>query len=423
MEEIYGVEGMTFHLLELLCSLVQRPNVQSLVLQGLIPLVTTVTGYLLVQSDQEKAHRGDATFFIIEKGQEMLRVQSVRNQCLTLISSLIEVFGDDAVQAVLLIAQSIFTQKQLELPSVETAQAASASTKEESKGEAEDDEEVAEQRRNEQEFRAMLAELVYISKNKKNPVKRREVAILLLGTFVEDVSMYLIRNPVYEMLQTLFDELLKTDFSKMGKSLRSLLIGRTLWCATAVCDLVPKFNTKQPNEAADKFKMAIMKSAFEHLREAQDTSVKLVAIRTLIRYSRKFSDDQLGQFEGQFTSVMEALLELLDRAPLECLFLPIEAISTFSKLNEQLVGEMSPRVTPKLLKLFRDYHSEGSLGAELVNLFKKWCNFSECRAIFVETFIPFIMQIVGLYYQNTPNVDNPAPSFTEKLALLATDHT
>ena len=81
---------------------------------------------------------------------------------------------------------------------------------------------------------------------------------------------------------------------------------------------------------------------------------------------------------------------------------------------------MSPRVTPKLLDLFKNYHMEGDLGTELVNLFKKWCNFSECREIFVETFVPFIMEIVEQYYVNTPNIENnrKAPSLSEGLARL-----
>ena len=39
---------MTFHLLELLSTLVMRPNVQALVMQGLVPLLTTVISYLLI---------------------------------------------------------------------------------------------------------------------------------------------------------------------------------------------------------------------------------------------------------------------------------------------------------------------------------------------------------------------------------------
>lgn len=82
---------------------------------------------------------------------------------------------------------------------------------------------------------------------------------------------------------------------------------------------------------------------------------------------------------------------------------------------------MSPKVTPKLLQLFRDHHNEGDLGQELVNLFKKWCNFTECRDIFIETFIPFIMQIVEQYYQNTPNSENlkGTPSLKDQLAMLS----
>ena len=47
-DEKYGIEGMTFHLLELLSTLVMRPNVQALVMQGLVPLLTSVSSYLLI---------------------------------------------------------------------------------------------------------------------------------------------------------------------------------------------------------------------------------------------------------------------------------------------------------------------------------------------------------------------------------------
>ena len=72
-----------------------------------MPLITSVSSYLLVQYNHEKQHRGDPTFFIADETQEMHRVQSIRNQCLTLVSSLIEVFGDMAVQAVLLVVHNM----------------------------------------------------------------------------------------------------------------------------------------------------------------------------------------------------------------------------------------------------------------------------------------------------------------------------
>ena len=66
-------------------------------MEGLVPLITSVSSYLLIQHDHERRHHGDATFFISDKSQELLKVETIRSQCLVLISSLIEVFGDDAI--------------------------------------------------------------------------------------------------------------------------------------------------------------------------------------------------------------------------------------------------------------------------------------------------------------------------------------
>ena len=57
---------------------------------------------------------GDPTFFVADKSQELLKVETIRSQCLVLISSLIEVFGDAAVQAILLVVQNIFASSKLQ---------------------------------------------------------------------------------------------------------------------------------------------------------------------------------------------------------------------------------------------------------------------------------------------------------------------
>ena len=64
------------------------------------------------------------------------------------------------------------------------------------------------------EFKALLQELIYISPHPLNEWKKREVGILLISSFVEDISMYMTRNPDYEMLQKIFDELHVTKFNQ-----------------------------------------------------------------------------------------------------------------------------------------------------------------------------------------------------------------
>ena len=73
---------------------------------------------------------------------------------------------------------------------------------------------------------------------------------------------------------------------------------------------------------------------------------------------------------------------------------------------------MAPKMTPQLLKLFRYCHNEGQVGQELLNLFKIWCHYDKCRDIFTNTFIPFIMEIIENYYNQTPNVDNKDSTLT-----------
>lgn len=44
-----------------------------------------------------------------------------------------------------------------------------------------------------------LDEKVYMSSNKNHPWKRKDIAMILFGLFIEDVQMYVLRNPELDM--------------------------------------------------------------------------------------------------------------------------------------------------------------------------------------------------------------------------------
>jgi hypothetical protein len=46
----------------------------------------------------------------------------------------------------------------------------------------------------------MLQELVYVSQHKKHQAKRREVGMLLIGQFADDISMYAMRNEKFYLM-------------------------------------------------------------------------------------------------------------------------------------------------------------------------------------------------------------------------------
>jgi hypothetical protein len=108
----------------------------------------------------------------------------------------------------------------------------------------------------------------------------------------------------------------------------------------------------------------------------------------MIKFLRKLPKGVENQIKLE--NFMEPLSELLEQVNLECLHVPIEALTTIARVNEEAVAAMAPKITPKLLALFRSNHSEGSLGSQLIGLFKLWCRYEACCQIFVVTFIPFI---------------------------------
>jgi len=103
---------------------------------------------------------------------------------------------------------------------------------------------------------------------------------------------------------------------------------------------------------ADHIIIKILDLAIDALKNDKSTSVKLIATRCLIKYCRRFSKDQLIEKASKFELILDNLLALLDAASLDCVYLPIEAFSTFSKINEKTVAQMTPKVMPKLLSLF-----------------------------------------------------------------------
>jgi 2-hydroxy-3-keto-5-methylthiopentenyl-1-phosphate phosphatase len=92
---------MTLQLIELLTTLVQRPNVQEVVKQGINPLLITVSSYMILEKKDHRIHYADDNYFLHDKTQSIFKMRTIKNQCSDLVSSLIEVFGDQAVHSTL----------------------------------------------------------------------------------------------------------------------------------------------------------------------------------------------------------------------------------------------------------------------------------------------------------------------------------
>jgi hypothetical protein len=171
---------------------------------------------MILPREKERYHVGDYNHFIHDKDEDIYKLRNIRNSCLDLISGLIEVFGDLAVESILFVIENLLL----------TSSADSASpTKMKSNTQVQSVEEIN------------IYEFSYSSTNKKHYWKKREVALFLIGSFAEDISMFRMRNHQYN-LKRLVEQMMETDFSKA--LLKSYIKGRTMWCAAQLAEIMPK---------------------------------------------------------------------------------------------------------------------------------------------------------------------------------------
>ena len=75
---------------------------------GIVPLITTISSFMIIPHAKERQYVGDFNHFIHEKDEYVYKVRSIRNGCLDLLSSLIEVFGDLAVESIVFVSENLF---------------------------------------------------------------------------------------------------------------------------------------------------------------------------------------------------------------------------------------------------------------------------------------------------------------------------
>jgi hypothetical protein len=104
--------------------------------------------------------------------------------------------------------------------------------------------------------------------------------------------MYMIKNVDNFDLITMFcPEILNDNFRadyKKFPSLISAIIGRQLGACVSICESIPKWKP----EGKEFFK-AVMDKAILALQQEKQISIKLAAIRSIVKYSRKFTKEEL----------------------------------------------------------------------------------------------------------------------------------
>lgn len=194
-----GIIGMTMHLIELLTSLANKGSIRNLIYVGIVPLITSISSYMILSQEQEQEHMGDQSQFI-NVNNDIVYEHSVRNYCLNFISQLIENFDDDAVEAIIFVAEKFLL---------------SMTDNKESGVETNFDE-------------VDVMKYTYNSSDSRHGRKKREVALFLLGSISDDIIKYRDRKGATNFsLINIFDSIVLPDLK--NKDTPNILKGRAMW--------------------------------------------------------------------------------------------------------------------------------------------------------------------------------------------------
>lgn len=150
---------------------------------------------MIIEYQDQREFKGDQHYFLHDKTQSVFKRRNIKNQCVDLFSSMIEVFGDEAVTQILKVIQD-------QLQETESIE----------------------------ESKDAVNEAGYTSQNENHVYKKMDVGMILFGLFIEDIQMYSIRHPEVS-ISKFIESISQLDFSS-SINLSSYLRGRSLWCFT-----------------------------------------------------------------------------------------------------------------------------------------------------------------------------------------------
>ena len=192
----YNVEVIVYLSIELLGILASKPSIFYFIKVGLLPLFNVVAQYLMLTSWQEQFI--ESHHFVTEHEEEMA-LKTIRNNGIKIVSDIIEKFGDDAIQSLLVTCEKFIMNADNE----QTLALISRIYDSLDPG----------MKKNLGDFqKERLIEFVNSSTLDLESIdfvlKKKEVSLLLLGSFAEDIIVFHTKNSSAFNMSTLIDFLI-----------------------------------------------------------------------------------------------------------------------------------------------------------------------------------------------------------------------
>ncbi|OMJ73886.1 hypothetical protein SteCoe_27335 [Stentor coeruleus] len=356
-----GIEGLSAQLLELLSCVVIRPIKNESITKELQNFVGALLWYMLLTTDQQKLWKNEPNQFIaeddIDEGWKSARLASLK-----LVSDIIEIHGDRAVDAILQTLSNVLTN--LNTGTINL---------------------LASNYPEMQEIvQSLNSQLNNICKHYSTQYlwKMREVTVLVIGSLSKDILLFNTKAKKKGSIQISIATVLYNVILKDLDNSKDMLKGRALWCIGKISDLLEK------NSCVDIF-IEVCKSI-----RSKSVAVKLSACYAVYKLSQKISTADISDV---LTNVLFGLVNLLEEVNSDTLHIVLDTLLQVSRLNEEATGKIIEYGAPVVLKVFIKNFGENVLNSKIMALLRCWCDLGKFITPLVEAFYPLVMNLISAY--------------------------
>lgn len=143
----------------------------------------------------------------------------------------------------------------------------------------------------------------YNSSDPRHGLKKREVALYILGSLSDDIVKYRDRKGATNMsLMNLFGSIALPDLK--NKETPTILKGRAMWCSTQLSGLMAN---------KDPHCIDIVNTSVSMLGSENELSLRICACRSLVHFVNKVDVEAIPNLSDYISSILENVDELLTK--------------------------------------------------------------------------------------------------------------
>ena len=376
-DDATGVEGLASQLLELISSVVIRPGRNESLLKELSNFVNSLLWYMMLTLDQQHLWKNEPNQFILEDDPDE-GWRSARIAALKLVSDIIEIFGDTAVNVILQVISN--TLQGLSNGVINLLSSTYAEMQEIAQGVNSELERLARQ----------------YSEN--YAWKMREAVVLLLGSLSKDIIMFNVKAKKHGNQQIDIGTVLYQVILKDLKNSKDQLRGRALWCIGKISDLI------DTSQCLDIFVESC------GCMQSRSLAVKLSACYAIYKLSQRIVAMDIPEV---LISLLYSLVNMLEEVTSETLHIVLDTLLQVSRLNEEATSKAPAYAAGIVLKIFTKNFGENSINSKIMALLRCWCDLKDCLSPLVDVFCPLVMNLI-LAYPSAEKVTSFSSSSTSE---------